>query len=42
MLVVGTIAAFFGPAGAWGVLSVARFVGLLVLGFSKYIHLRRI
>jgi hypothetical protein len=42
VLAVGTIAAFFGPAGVWGVLAVAGFAGLLVLGVSKYIHLRRI
>jgi hypothetical protein len=42
VLVIGTAAAFFGPAGVWGVLAVAAFVGLLVLGVSKYLHLRRI
>ena len=42
VLVIGTTAAFFGPAGVWGVLGVAGFIGLLVLGVSKYIHLRRI
>jgi hypothetical protein len=42
VLVIGTAAAFFGPAGSWGVLGVAGFVGLLVLGVSQYIHLRRI
>jgi hypothetical protein len=42
VLVVGTIAAFFGPAGVWGVLAVAGSVGLLVLGVSKYVQLRRI
>ena len=39
---IGTTAAFFGPAGVWGVLAVAGFVGLLVLGVSQYIHLRRL
>jgi hypothetical protein len=42
VLVIGTTAAFFGPAGVWGVLGVAAFVGLLVLGVSKYIQLRRL
>jgi hypothetical protein len=42
VLVIGTAAAFFGPAGSWGVLAVAGFVGLLVLGVSQYIRLRRI
>jgi hypothetical protein len=42
VLVIGTTAAFFGPAGAWGVLGVAGFVGLVVLGVSQYIHLRRL
>jgi hypothetical protein len=42
VLVIGTTAAFFGPAGSWGVLAVAGFVGLLVLGVSQHIHLRRL
>ncbi len=42
VLVIGTTAAFFGPAGVWGVLGVAAFVGLLVLGVSRYLHLRRL
>jgi len=42
VLVIGTAAAFFGPAGVWGVLGVAAFFGLLVLGVSKYIQLRRL
>ena len=42
VLVIGTTAAFFGPAGVWGVLAVAGFVGLLVLGVSQYINLRRL
>jgi hypothetical protein len=42
VLVIGTTAAFFGPAGAWGVLGVAGFVGLVVLGVSQYINLRRL
>lgn len=42
VLVIGTAAAFFGPAGVWGVLGVAGFVGLLVLGVSQYIRLRRL
>jgi hypothetical protein len=42
VLVIGTTAAFFGPAGVWGVLAVAGSVGLLVIGVSKYIHLRRL
>jgi hypothetical protein len=42
VLVIGTAAAFFGPAGVWGVLAVAGFVGLLVLGVSQYTHLRRL
>lgn len=42
VLVIGTTAAFFGPAGVWGVLAVAGFVGLLVLGVSQYLRLRRL
>ncbi|MGH2595672.1 MAG: hypothetical protein ACRDH7_06890 [Actinomycetota bacterium] len=42
VLVIGTTAAFFGPAGVWGVLAVAGFVGLLVLGVTQYVHLRRL
>ena len=42
VLVIGTTAAFFGPAGSWGVLGVAGFVGFLVLGVSRYVHLRRL
>ncbi len=42
MLVIGTTAAFFGPAGAWGVLGVAGFIGFLVLGVSQYVQLRRL
>jgi hypothetical protein len=41
LVVVGTAAAFFGPAGCWGVLSLAGFTGLLVLAVSQYVHLRR-
>jgi hypothetical protein len=41
VLVIGTTAAFFGPAGVWGVLGVAGFVGLLALGTSQYLRLRR-
>jgi hypothetical protein len=42
VLVIGTAAAFFGPAGAWGVLGVAGFVGLITLGVSRYVHLHRL
>jgi hypothetical protein len=42
VLVIGTTAAFFGPAGVWGVLGVAGFVGLVVLGISQYIRLHRL
>ena len=42
VLVIGTTAAFFGPAGVWGVLAVAGFVGMVVLGVSQYIRLRRL
>ena len=42
VLVIGTTAAFFGPAGCWGVLALAGFVGMLVLGVSQYIHLHRL
>ena len=42
VLVIGTAAAFFGPAGVWGVLAVAGFVGMLVLGVSQYSRLRRL
>jgi hypothetical protein len=41
VVVIGTAAAFFGPAGCWGVLSVAGFAGLLVLAASQYVRLRR-
>ena len=41
VVVVGTVAAFFGPAGCWGVLGVAGFVGFLILAVSQYVHLRR-
>jgi len=41
VVVAGTVAAFFGPAGCWGVLGVAGFVGLLVLAVSQYVRLRR-
>lgn len=42
VLVIGTVAAFFGPAGVWGVLAVAGSVGLVVIGVSRYIRLRRL
>ena len=42
VLVIGTTAAFFGPAGVWGVLGVAAFVLLLGLAVYQYIHLRRL
>ncbi|HTG48490.1 MAG TPA: hypothetical protein VK646_12635 [Actinomycetota bacterium] len=42
VLVIGTIAAFFGPSGVWGVLAVASFVGLVVIGVSRYVKLRRV
>ncbi len=41
VVVVGTAAAFFGPAGCWGVLGVAGFVGLLALAVAQYVRLRR-
>jgi hypothetical protein len=41
VVVIGTVAAFFGPAGCWGVLSVAGLVGLLALAVIQYVHLRR-
>ena len=41
VVMTGTAAAFFGPAGCWGVLSVAGFVGLLVLAVARYVDLRR-
>lgn len=41
VVVVGTVAAFFGPAGSWGVLGVAGFVGLLALAVVQYVRLRR-
>jgi hypothetical protein len=37
----GIVAAFFGPAGCWGVLGVAGFVGFLILAVSQYVHLHR-
>jgi hypothetical protein len=41
VVVVGTAAAFFGPAGCWGVLAVAGFAGLVALGVAQYVRLRR-
>lgn len=41
VVVIGTAAAFFGPAGSWGVLGVAGFIGLLVLAVVQYVRLRR-
>jgi hypothetical protein len=40
IVVIGTAAAFFGPAGSWGLLGVAGFVGLLALAVSQQLHLR--
>jgi hypothetical protein len=42
LVVIGTAAAFFGPAGCWGVLGVAGFVALLALAVTRYIQLRRV
>jgi hypothetical protein len=41
MVVAATTAAFFGPAGCWGVLAVVGFVGLLVLAVVQSVQLRR-
>jgi hypothetical protein len=41
LVVIGTAAAFFGPAGCWGVLAVAGFIGLLALAVTQYVRLRR-
>jgi hypothetical protein len=40
VVAIGTFAAFFGPAGAWGVLGVAGCAGLLVQAASRYVALR--
>lgn len=42
VLVIGTMAAFFGPAGCWGVLAVCSFVLLLTLAVVQYVQLRRV
>ena len=39
IVVVGTAAAFFGPAGSWGLLGVAGFIGLVALAVSQYVRL---
>jgi hypothetical protein len=41
VVVVGTTAAFFGPAGCWGVVGVGGFVLLMVAAVSQYVTLRR-
>ena len=41
VVVSGTTAAFFGPAGSWGVLGVAGFVLLVVFAVTQYVQLRR-
>ncbi|MCW2495670.1 hypothetical protein [Jatrophihabitans sp.] len=41
VVVIGTTAAFFGPAGCWGVLAVAGCSLLLVLAVIQYLGLRR-
>lgn len=41
-VVVGTTAAFFGPAGCWGVLAVAGFTGFLALAVVQHLRLRRV
>ncbi|MEV6850198.1 hypothetical protein [Actinoplanes sp. NPDC051411] len=39
-VVIGTVAAFFGPAGAWGVLGVAGCAGLLIQAAARFVALR--
>jgi hypothetical protein len=41
VVAAGTTAAFFGPAGCWGVLAIAGFFGLLALAAYQYFELRR-
>ena len=41
LVVVATVAAFFGPAGCWGVLAVAGCAGLLIEAVSRYVRLRQ-
>jgi hypothetical protein len=41
VVVIGTTAAFFGPAGCWGVLAVAGSSLLLVVGVCQYLALHR-
>jgi hypothetical protein len=38
---IGTTAAFFGPAGCWGVIGVGAFVLLVVLAVIQSVQLRR-
>jgi hypothetical protein len=40
-VVIGTVAAFFGPAGAWGVLGVAGCAALLAQAAVRFVTLRR-
>lgn len=41
VVVIGTTAAFLGPAGSWGVLGLAGSILLLVLAVCRYVQLRR-
>jgi hypothetical protein len=40
-VVIGTVAAFFGPAGAWGVLGVAGCAALLLQAAARFVAVRR-
>lgn len=42
LVVAGTAAAFFGPAGCWGVLAVVGCAGMLFLAAAQYVQLRRV
>jgi hypothetical protein len=41
LVLAATVAAFFGPAGCWGVLAVAGFAGLIAGSVVQYVRLQR-
>jgi hypothetical protein len=41
LVLAATVAAFFGPAGCWGVLAVAGFAGLITGSVVQYVRLQR-
>lgn len=40
IVTIGTVAAFFGPAGAWGILAVAGCAALLAQAAARFVALR--